>query len=468
MTPLWTVHDLLEATGGTIATPFAATGISIDTRTLQPGDLFVALRSETGDGHDFAADALARGAAGAMVHRDVPGDGRLLRVDDTRAALHRLGGYRAGPVRRSARRGHRQRRQDDDEGDAAGDPECARPHACRGRVVQQPLGPAADAGADAADSEFCVVEIGMNHPGEIAPLARLARPHVAVIIAVEKAHIGFLGSIEAIADEKASILRALEPGGVAVLPADSPLFPRLRAAAGDAAIVSFGAAPRADVRLVDIAADADGSDVVAELYGQRLTFRLNAPGRHMAMNALAALAASVHLSRYAGEVVERSDAGEGATCRHPLPPRCGDLSRIAGEVYRNFAPIAGRGARRRIAIPGGSALLLDESYNGNPASMRAALAVLRLQPAQRRIAVLGDMLELGEHGPAEHRALAADVAAAADRLFACGPLMGGLFAAVPEPMRGATRRTPHRWRRSSRAPWRQVTPYWSRAASAAA
>jgi UDP-N-acetylmuramoyl-tripeptide--D-alanyl-D-alanine ligase len=154
-----------------------------------------------------------------------------------------------------------------------------------------------------------------------------------------------------------------------------------------------------------------------------MRFRLNAPGRHMAMNALAALAASVGLSGIAGGTLSR------VASLH-------DLSRLAGEVYGTFAPIAGRGARRRIAVPGGSVLLLDESYNGNPASMRAALAVLRLQPATRRIAVLGDMLELGEDGPAEHRALAADVAGAADRLFACGPLMDELFAALPQPVRG--------------------------------
>ncbi len=224
----------------------------------------------------------------------------------------------------------------------------------------------------APDAEFCVAEIGMNHAGEIAPLARLARPDVAVITAVEKAHIGFLGSIEAIADEKAELLRALEPGGVAVLPADTPLLPRLRAAAGDARIVTFGEARSADVRLVDLTMDADGSDVAAEVAGRRIAFRLNAPGRHMAMNALAALAAAHCLSQAAPERVARALEG--------------------------FAPVIGRGTRRQIAVPGGTALLLDESYNGNPASMRAALAVLRLQPAERRIAVLGDMLELGDSG----------------------------------------------------------------------
>jgi UDP-N-acetylmuramoyl-tripeptide--D-alanyl-D-alanine ligase len=411
MTALWTGHDLLEATGGTMAEPFAATGVSIDTRTLQPGDLFVALRGETGDGHDFVADAMARGVAGAMVHRDVPDATPLLLVDDTLAALHRLGGYAR------ARFGGRLAAVTGSVGKTTTKEmlrtilgRLGRTHAAVASYNNH-WGLPLTLARVPPDSEFCIVEIGMNHPGEIAPLARLARPHVAVITSIEKAHIGFLGSIEAIADEKAAILHALEPGGVAVLPADSPLFPRLHAAAGKASIVSFGAASWADVRLVDIAADADGSDIVAAVEGEETRFRLNAPGRHMAMNALAALATAVNLSRTAAA--------------------------SAARALETFAPVAGRGARRRIAVPGGSVLLLDESYNGNPASVRAALAVLRLQPAKRRIAVLGDMLELGEHGPDEHRALAADVAVAADRLFTCGELMGGLFTAVPDAMRGA-------------------------------
>jgi UDP-N-acetylmuramoyl-tripeptide--D-alanyl-D-alanine ligase len=415
MSALWTAHDLLEATGGSMIARFAASGVSIDTRTLQQGDLFVALHGEGRDGHDFVSGALAAGAAGAMVHRDIPDVARLLQVDDTLAGLHRLGGY-------------------------ARERFTGRVVAVTGSVgktttkemLRTILGAFGQTHAAVAsynnhwglpltlarmptDSEFCVVEIGMNHAGEIAPLARLARPHVAVITTVEKAHIGYLGSIEAIADEKSAILLGLEPGGVAVLPADSPQLPRLRAAAThDARMVTFGTSPSADVRLVHIAAGADGSDVVAEIDHQMLRFRLNAPGRHMAMNALAALAAAVQLSGFPSDMYAR-----------------------VARTLETFVPVTGRGARRRIAVPNGTALLLDESYNGNPASMRSALEVLRLQPAKRRIAVLGDMLELGDAGPPEHRALAADVAASADRLFACGPLMHELFAAVPAAMRAA-------------------------------
>jgi UDP-N-acetylmuramoyl-tripeptide--D-alanyl-D-alanine ligase len=411
MTELWTAQDLLDATGGQMDTPFAATGVSIDTRTLRPGDLFVALEGENSDGHAFVAEASAKGAAGAMVHRDVADVATSLRVDDTLAGLHRLGRFArqrfngrlvavTGSVGKTTTKEML-------------------------RTVLSALGPTHAAVASynnhwglpltlaraPVDAEYCVAEIGMNHAGEIAPLACLARPHVAVITAVEKAHIGFLGSLEAIADEKAAILQGLQPNGGAVLPADTPLLPRLRAAAGDARIVTFGMAPEADVRLLHLSMDAEGSEVTAAFADERLRFRLRAPGRHMAVNALAAIAAAAMLADTAPEPIV-----------HAL---------------ENFAPVAGRGVRRRIDVPGGAALLLDESYNGNPASMRAALAVLRLQPARRRVAVLGDMLELGDAAPAEHCSLAADVAAAADCVFACGPLMRSLYDAVPEPIRTA-------------------------------
>ncbi len=425
-------------------TDFAATGVSIDTRSIAPGDLFVALRGEAGDGHDFVADALAKGAAGAMVHRDlaldVPAPARLLRVDDTLAALTRLGAYArarftgrlvaiTGSVGKTTTKEMLRR-------------------------ILVAFGPTHAAVASYNNhwgvpltlarlppiARFCVAEIGMNHAGEIAPLARLARPHLAVITTIEKAHVGHLGSIEAIAGEKAAILRGLQANGVAVLPLDNPLFPLLRDAAETTGregvrIVTFGANPAADACLVAVEADADGSTLDLRVNGTEARLRIDAPGPHMAMNALAALAAAAAL----GADVRRAAAA------------------LAG-----FSPVAGRGARRAISVPGGSgadgtvpdapmpggsgpggsgpggsgrvgaALLLDESYNGNGASMRAALAVLRLQPARRRIAVLGDMLELGDEGPAEHLALADAVSGSADRLFACGPLMRGLCDAVPE------------------------------------
>ncbi len=447
--PLWTSSDLLEATGGIQTAPFDATGVSIDTRTLLPGDLFIALHGENGDGHRFVADALARGAAGAMVDHDVPGVTNLLRVDDTLAALGRLGGYARARF-------------------------AGRVVAVTGsvgktttkemlRCALSALGPTHAAVASynnhwgvpltlarlPSDAAFCVVEIGMNHVGEIAPLARLARPHAVVITTIEKAHIGYLGSIEAIADEKASIMLSLEPGGIAVLPTDTPMFPRLRDAANalGVAIIGFGAAASADVRLVDVTPDADGSDVVADIVGTPVRFRINAPGRHMAMNALAALAvANVALPTTPSWPGLTRPSAHDRTCgTSALDRPCADGRVKPGHDGRQailaaletFTPISGRGARRSIVVGSGTALLLDESYNGNGASMRAALSVLALQPATRRIAVLGDMLELGDAGPSEHAALAPAAAAAADLVFTCGPLMCHLADALPDQKRAA-------------------------------
>jgi len=411
--PLWTAGELMEATGGAVSGPFDAGGVSIDTRTLTPGDLFVALVGEGRDGHAFVADALAKGAAGAMVHADVSPAGPVLRVDDTLAGLARLGAFARSRF-----------------GDAAG-----RLVAVTGSVgktttkemLRGALSAFGTTHAAAAsynnhwglpltlariprDARFCIAEIGMNHAGEIAPLAQLARPHVAVITAIAKAHVGHLGSIEAIAHEKASILRELEPNGIAVLPADSPHVGRLRAAAGDAVVLTFGADPAADVRLVHSEADADGSLIHVDVVGHTASLRVNAPGQHMAMNAVASLAVVAALGLDPTRAIDALEA---------------------------FVPLAGRGARREIAVGCGAALLLDESYNGNGASMRAALDVLRLQPARRRIAVLGDMLELGDEGQAEHAGLADPVSRSVDRLFTCGPLMRNLFDAVPESVRGA-------------------------------
>ena len=245
------------------------------------------------------------------------------------------------------------------------------------------------------DAAFCVVEIGMNHAGEIAPLARLAGPHVAVITAIASAHIGHLGSLEAIADEKASVREGLQPPGILMLPADSPFFARM---AHGAAVRSFGKA--GDVRLLSW----DGG-VRALVGGREVAFSLDAPGEHMAMNAVAALAAC------------------GALGLDPAR---------AAAALEGWSPVAGRGQRRRA----GDILLLDESYNASSASVRAALGVLRGMPG-RRVAVLGDMLELGAFGPSEHENLAEAVARDADVLYACGPLMRHLFDAVPDAKRGA-------------------------------
>ncbi len=381
--------------------PFNASNVSIDTRTLRPGDLFVALVGDNGDGHAFVDDALARGAAGALVHTAAANDARpLLVAADTLDALWALG--RAGRARFAGR-----------------------VVAVTGsvgktttkemlRAILSAAGPTHAAEASHNNhwgvpltlarlppgAAFCVAEIGTNHPGEIGPLAALVRPHLAVITSVAAAHIGHFDSLDAIADEKAAILDGLDEDGMAVLPGDSASLSRLQARvqARVRAVQHFGS-----TQIVEAIETAGRTDITAQVAGHAVAFRVNAPGRHMVLNALAALTAAALLGV------------DGAAA-------------LAG-----FRPIAGRGLQRSLPL---GVTLLDESYNANGASVRAALAVLQGLPP-RRVAVLGDMLELGGHGPAEHAGLAPDVAASADLLFACGPLMRFLFDAVPSPMRGA-------------------------------
>lgn len=410
---LWTAEEMTEATGGGMQAPFAATGVCIDSRQLQRGDLFIALAGDKQDGHDFVADALARGAAGALVHRDIPklpATAPLLRVDDTLAALTRLGAYAR------ARFAGRLVAVTGSVGKTTTKEMLRTILAAHGEThaavasFNNHWGVPVTLARLPADAVWCVVEIGMNHAGEIKPLAKLSRPHVALITNVEKTHIGHLGSIEAIADEKASIARGLEAGGTVVLPADSPLLARLRDAVKGKRVITFGVGTEADTRLLSVQTDAEGTTLEVDIAGRRLSTRLAAAGHHMAMDALAALTAATALG---------ADPAVGA------------------RALNGFTPVSGRGARRQIAVAEGTALLLDESYNASTPAMRAALAVLRLQPARRRIAVLGDMLELGPAGPAEHLALAADVTASADLIFTCGPLMRLLHDAIPSAQRGA-------------------------------
>ncbi len=412
MTALWSPAELTRATGGLLRRPFHATGVSIDSRTVKPGDLFVALVGENGDGHRFVADALAKGAAGAMVHvlpDGVADDAALLQVGDTFAGLQALGTFArarfrgrlvaiTGSVGKTTSKNMLQRALS----------ACGKTWAAEASHNNQ-WGVPLTLARLPADFAFCVVEIGMNHAGEIFPLAQMARPDVAVISNVEAVHIGHLGSLGAIADEKATLLQALSADGVAVLPYAAPLLARLRAKAGAARVVLFGTDPNAEACLRTNAADADGSDITAAIGGVAVALRLAAPGAHMALNAVAVLAAAQAL----GADVARAATG-----------------------LEGFSPTAGRGLRRRIAVPGGEALLLDESYNASVVSVRAALAVLALQPARRRVAVLGDMLELGEDGPDAHRSLHDATVAATDLVFASGPQMRLLFDSLPRARQG--------------------------------
>jgi UDP-N-acetylmuramoyl-tripeptide--D-alanyl-D-alanine ligase len=407
MSVLWQADELALA-AGSADEGFAAYGICIDTRLLQPGDLFVALQGER-DGHDYVAEALAKGAAGAMISRDVAAAGNLLRVEDTLAALTRLAAFSrartnakiiavTGSVGKTTTKEMLRRTLS-----AFGNVHAA--EASFNNHIGVPLTLA----RMPREADFAVLEIGMNHPGEILPLVRLARPHVAIITSVERVHIGLMGSLAAIAAEKAEIFKGLVPGGVAIAPADSAfleqLFSNLPQGAGR---MTFGAAAPAQARLLSVESDATGCAVVTNIAGDSLTFHLNAPGRHMAMNALAGLAACSAL----GLKLDK-----------------------AATALNGFAPVAGRGARRPLAVPGGAALLLDESYNASAASIRAALAVLALQPG-RHVAVLGDILELGDAAADEHISLGKDLAAA-DIVFTCGPMMGLLFNTLPAAQQGA-------------------------------
>ena len=415
MSMLWTTTELRAATKGWLEAEVAVTGVSIDSRSVGPGDLFVALR-DARDGHAFVAAALAQGAAAAMVDQVPAGvtiDAPLLHVDETLAGLTALGA--AG----RARTGARVAAITGSVG-KTGTKEMLRlllagfgaTHAAVASYNNH-WGVPLTLARMPADSAFAVIEIGMNNPGEIAPLARLARPHVVAVTTIGEAHIGHLGGLAGIAEEKGSIARGLLPGGTAVLPRDNAHFERLREIAvesGAGRILTFGREPGSDVRLLEASITRDGrTRADYAVLGTRVEVRMPALGLQHAENACCALTVVVALGL---------DAVRAAPA-------------LAG-----YAPGAGRGAPRDIVVAGGTALLVDESYNAAPPAMRAALDTLARRSGARRIAVLGDMRELGEFSAALHAGLA-PAAAAADLVFCCGPEMAGLFALLPPAKRGA-------------------------------
>jgi UDP-N-acetylmuramoyl-tripeptide--D-alanyl-D-alanine ligase len=427
MTALWTAADAAAATGGSSPTKWAATGVSIDSRSLAVGDLFVALHGPNRDGHDFVATALQRGAAAAMVDREIlrlPASFPLLRVADTLAGLAALGA--AGRNRSGARIvavtgsvGKTGTKEALRVALASSGPT----YASAGGLNNHWGAPLSLARLP-PEAGYGIFELGMNHPGEIASLTRLVRPHIAVVTTVEPVHLGFFPSVEAIADAKAEIFLGLEPGGIAVLNRDNPHYVRLAAAAqraGAVEILGFGAHPEAAGRLVDCVLDPRGSTVEAVFCGKPLRFRVPVPGRHWVMNALAVLAAA----QAAGAAVER-----------------------AAEALAELQPLPGRGRRHQLGWRGGTLTVIDESYNASPPSMRAALAVLAAtEPAAgaRRVAVLGDMLELGNASGRLHRELAEPLAAAeVDRVFLIGEAMAALHEVLPEGKRGGLWQSPEK------------------------
>jgi UDP-N-acetylmuramoyl-tripeptide--D-alanyl-D-alanine ligase len=386
---LWDAVAIARAVKGVANADFQVSGVEIDSRDVMPGDLFFALKGENMDGHRFLDMAFAKGAAAAVVDRAV--DYPHVLVKDTTAALEALA--RAARERTSAQivgvTGSVGKTGVKEAIFAALD-RSSRGAAHRSvKSYNNHVGVPLSLARMPARSRFGVFEMGMNHSGEIAALTRQVRPHVAVVTTIAPAHIEMLGSEQAIADAKGEIFEALEPGGVAIIPADSAHYNRLRDKAEQcfATVVSFGRAAHADVRLLDtISAANGGSLVTADMGDRRVCYTIAEPGEHWVMNSLAVMAAV----RAAG----------------------GDLG-AAGVALAEMSGLAGRGARVEIeAADGGHALLIDESYNANPASMRATLAQLAKTAARRRIAVLGSMKELGDHGPAFHAQLAKPLAEA--------------------------------------------------------
>jgi UDP-N-acetylmuramoyl-tripeptide--D-alanyl-D-alanine ligase len=419
---LWSVDAMAAAMRARRegALPAAVGGISIDSRTLAPGDAFFAIAGDSRDGHDFVETALKAGAGLAVVAADkrgtLPAGAPLLVVDDVleslrdlaRAARARLAGKViavTGSVGKTSTKEALRlvlSRRGETHASAAS--------------YNNHWGVPLSLARCPADARFAVFELGMNHAGEIGPLSQLVRPDIAIITTIAPVHLEYFASVDAIADAKAEIFEGLVEGGAAILNRDNAQFDRLTDRALDAKvrrIVAFGEDARADARLMKLVLGPDFSSVQANIIDQPVTYKLGAPGRHLVLNSLAVLAAA----KLAGA----------------------DLA-LSAMALSDLRPPPGRGNRIELEVPGGFALLIDESYNANPVSMRAAIALLgnaKLERRGRRIAVLGDMLELGAQSASMHRELADTLAAnAVDLVFCAGPAMRNLWEALPSNRRG--------------------------------
>jgi UDP-N-acetylmuramoyl-tripeptide--D-alanyl-D-alanine ligase len=422
MNVLWTAEALASAMSARISGAPARdiTGVSIDSRTVAPGEAFFAIKGDRVDGHDYVTKALARGAGVAVVAAErlaaMPTGAPLMTVPDVFEALRATA--RAARARSTAKviavtgSAGKTGTKDALKLVLAREGETHASVASFNNHWGVPLSLA----RLPASARFGVFELGMNHAGEIEPLVKLVRPHVAIITTIEAVHLEYFSGIEAIADAKAEIFLGLERDGTAVLPRDNAQYARLAESARKtkvARVVSFGEHAEADARLLDAALKHDCSTVRANILGDEVTYKVGVPGKHLVMNSLAVLAAA----KLAGA----------------------DLA-LSALALADLDPPAGRGRRVTLEVPGGQALLIDESYNANPASMRAALEVLGQAPIGsrgRRVAVLGDMLELGTDAADLHRGLAEPLAAAnVDTVYCAGPLMRELWDALPAALRG--------------------------------
>lgn len=385
---LWTAEEVAEATGGKASGAFQMSGVEMDSRDVRSGDLFVALMGEAMDGHRFIDKAFANGASAALVDRPI--DQPHILVKDTNKALEMLGiaarnradAVVIGVTGSVGKTGVK-------EAIFAALQRSSKGKAHRSiRSYNNHVGVPLSLARMASRSRFGVFEMGMNHAGEISGLTGLVRPDVAVITTIAPAHIENLGSIEAIASAKAEIFEGVAHGGTAIIPADIPQFEQLRDAATKKGVkvLSFGEADHADIRLLDAIAADNGATLVTAQIGERsLCYTVAEPGDHWVANSLCVMGA--------------------------VWAAGGDLG-AAGLALAEMGGLKGRGQRFDIRVAGGQAVLIDESYNANPASMRATLALLGQMPASRRITVLGSMKELGDFSDKFHARLAEPLAAA--------------------------------------------------------
>lgn len=419
---LWTDRSASTATGGQATAPFEADGVAFDSREVSNSDLFVALAGRTTDGHRHVGQAFENGAAAAMVDHEpegAPPSSPLLLVIDTsegldslaRAARRRTDARIAAVTGSVGKTGTKEmlRRVLEGQGPTHAGDKSYNNH------VGTPLSLARMPQA----TRFGIFEIGTTAPGEIRPLACLVRPHVALVTTVEPVHLGNFHDENAIVEEKAAIFGGLEEGGVAIVNADNrhaAALARHAERCGAADIVRFGASGRADFRLIDWTPTACGSRVSVSAAGIRYDYDLGLHGRHLALNSVAVLAAVQALG---------GDAGEAAA------------------AFASIRPLPGRGTRHEIAVSGGTALVIDESYNASPVAVTAALEVLARTPTGaggRRIAILGDMAELGHAAADAHAGLADAVRDAAQRVFTVGPLMDHLVDRLSLGYRGGSAR----------------------------